>query len=208
MLSSLATIEGYDSGKHPLVCRYMKGVYNSNPSLPKRSFTWDAEVVVKYLSSLIKKSLLVVSRKLASLLIILCGQRGREILSVMDIRNTTIEENFLIIRKGDRLKITSNKFHVGKITFAVYGNANVRPVKLFKQYIDVTTPLRDSINCLFITTSKPYRPVSTDTLARWIKSVLHDAGIDMTIFSPNNFYINKIGFNKHSSNKSIYRNCT
>ena len=123
-------------------------------------------MVVKYLSSLIKKSLLVVSRKLASLLIILCGQRGREILSVMDIRNTTIEENFLIIRKGDRLKITSSKFHVGKITFALYGNANVRPVKLFKQYIDVTTPLRDSINCLFITTSKPYRPVSTDTLAR------------------------------------------
>ena len=39
MLSSFATIEGYDAGKHTLVCQYMKGVYNSNPSLPKRSFT-------------------------------------------------------------------------------------------------------------------------------------------------------------------------
>ena len=35
MLSSFATIEGCDAGKHTLVCRYMKGVYNSNPSLPK-----------------------------------------------------------------------------------------------------------------------------------------------------------------------------
>ena len=184
MLSSFATFEGYDAGKHPLVCRYMKGVYNSNPSLPKQSFTWDAGAVVRYLSSVTPKSLLDISRKLASLLAILCGQCGREILSVMDIRNTTIEENFLIIRIGDQLKTSDIKLHVREIKFPVYKNANVCPVKLFKQYIDVTKSLRGSTTCLFITTSKPYRPASKDTLARWIKSVLHDAGIDMTIFTP------------------------
>ena len=120
MLSSFATIEGYDAGKHPLVSRYMKGVYNSNPSLPKQSFTWDAGAVVKYLSSIIPKSLLDISGKLAALLPILCGQRGREILSVMDIRNTTNEENFLIIRVSDKLKTTSIKFHVGEIKLPVY----------------------------------------------------------------------------------------
>ena len=119
MLSSFATIEGYDAGKHPLICRYMKGVYNSYPSLPKRSFTWDAGAVVKYLSSINPKSFLDISRKLASLLAILCGQCGRKI-SVMDIRNTTIEENFLIIRIGDKLKTTSIKFHVGEIKFPVH----------------------------------------------------------------------------------------
>ena len=182
MLSSFATIEGYDAGKHPLVCRYMKSLYNSNPSLPKRSFTWDAGAVLRYLSSVTPKSLLDISRKLASLLAILCGQREREMLSVMDIRNTTTEENFLIIRIGDQLKTTGIKFHVGEIKFPVYENANVCPVKLFKQYIDVS--LMGSTTCLFITTSKPYRPASKDTLTRWIKSVLHDAGIDMTIFTP------------------------
>ena len=88
MLSSFATIERYDAVKHSLLCRYMKGVYDSNPSLSERLFTWDAGVVVKYLSSIIPKSLLDISRKLASLLEILCGQRGREILSVLNIRNT------------------------------------------------------------------------------------------------------------------------
>ena len=58
MLSPFATIEEYDARKNPLVCRYMKGVYNRNLSLPKRSFTWDAEAVIKYLSSVIPKSLL------------------------------------------------------------------------------------------------------------------------------------------------------
>ena len=56
--------------------------------------------------------------------------------------------------------------------------------KLSKQYIDVTKSLRGSITCLFITTSKPYRPASKETIARWIKSVLHDAGTDMTVFTP------------------------
>ena len=79
MLSSFAKIEGYDASKHHLVCQHMKCVYNSNPSLPKRSFTWDE------CNSVIPRSLLDISRKLASLLAIFFSQRGREILSVMDI---------------------------------------------------------------------------------------------------------------------------
>ena len=101
----------------------------------------------------------------------------------MDIQNTTIEETFLIIRVGDKLKTTSIKFHVEKIKFPVYENANVCPVKLFKQYIDPAKSLWGRVTCLFIITSKPYRPASKDTLARWTKSVLQDAGIDMTIFT-------------------------
>ena len=60
--------QGYDAGKHPLVYRYMKVVSNSNPSLTKRSFTWDAGAVAKYLSSIVLKSLHDISRKLVSLL--------------------------------------------------------------------------------------------------------------------------------------------
>ena len=84
----------------------------------------------------------------------------------MDIGSTTIEENFLIIRIGDQLKTTSIKFHLGEIKFRVYENANVCPVKLFKQYIDITKSLRGSITCLFITISKTYRPASKNALAR------------------------------------------
>ena len=102
----------------------------------------------------------------------------------MDIRNTTIEEHFLIIRIGNKLKTTSIKFHVRQIKFPIYENANVCPVKLFKQHIDVTKQIRGSITCLFITTSKPYGPASKDIFARWIRLVLHDTGIDMTIFTP------------------------
>ena len=83
MLSPFATIERYDAVNDIAIAYtfhiprgvpwYVKGVYNSNPSLPKRSFTWDEGAVVKYLSFMIPKSLLDISRKLASLLAIVCG---------------------------------------------------------------------------------------------------------------------------------------
>ena len=130
------------------------------------SRSWDAGTVVKYLRSVIPKSLFDISYNLASLLSILCAQRGREILSVMNIWNTTIEENFLDIQIGDKLKATNIKIHVRETKFSVYENENVFPVKLFTQCIDVTKSHRGSITCLFITTSKPYRPASKDTLAR------------------------------------------
>ena len=73
--------------------------------------------------------MLDISRKLASLLAILSGHQGKGILSVIlsDIRNNTIEENFQTIRIGDKLKTICIKFK-----FAIYENANVCPMKLFK----------------------------------------------------------------------------
>ena len=40
-LSAFITAEGNKAGKHPLICQYMKGLYNITPSLLKYSFTWD-----------------------------------------------------------------------------------------------------------------------------------------------------------------------
>ena len=62
----------------------MKGLYNINPSLPKYRFTWDVGIVVKYLSGIPNNLRQGLSGKLAALLAILCRQRAREILAVMD----------------------------------------------------------------------------------------------------------------------------
>ena len=81
------TIEGIEAGKHPLICRYMKGLYNTNPSLPKYSFTWDVGIVMTCLSGMPNNLKQGLSGKLAILFAILCGQTSKEILAVMDLRN-------------------------------------------------------------------------------------------------------------------------
>ena len=65
MLSSFVEIDGIEVGKHPVICRYMKGAYNLNPSLQKRNFIWHVEAVVKYLTNASSEKLYDVSKKLA-----------------------------------------------------------------------------------------------------------------------------------------------
>ena len=48
-LSSSITIKGYlKLSNHPLISRYLKGIYNRNPPLPKYVDIWDLTLLLKY----------------------------------------------------------------------------------------------------------------------------------------------------------------
>ena len=66
-LPTFITIDNYTVGMHPLVCRYLKGVFNEFPVLPKYSFTWDVGVVLKYISSMNTENVQHLSQKLANI---------------------------------------------------------------------------------------------------------------------------------------------
>ena len=184
-LSTFITIDNHTVGMHPLVCRYLKGVFNEFPVLSKHSFTWDIGVVLKYISSLNTENVQHLSQKLATLLAVLCGQYAREVLSLMGIKNITMEQTCLIIRIGDLLKISNPKFHNGELKFPKYiDNTNICPVATLKQYLHMTSKNRGEIKSLFITKVRPFKPASKDTIAKWIRETLSNAGIDTSIFSP------------------------
>ena len=60
---------------------------------------------------------------------------------------------------------------------------NLCPVEHLKQYLDKTSTIRGLHTQLQLSYQKPHRPVSTDTIARWIKVVLTEACINTTVFS-------------------------
>ena len=103
------------------------------------------------------------SGKLATLLTILCGQRAREILVVMDLRNICFEKDVLIIRIGDLLKTSTQRFHLGEIKFPSYHDKTIYPMEVLKCSVDLTKDIRGDLTGLFITTTKPYRKDSKDT---------------------------------------------
>ena len=74
-LSISISLEGLEAGKHLLVCRYMKRLHNTKPSLPKYSFAWDVRIVIKYLSRISNNF----NKRLSAstLLAVLSGQRAR-----------------------------------------------------------------------------------------------------------------------------------
>ena len=49
-------------------------------------------------------------------------------------------------------------------------------------YLRATKPLWGNASQLFISFIKPHHPVTSSTVARWLKEVIHNAGIDASIF--------------------------
>lgn len=63
---------------------------------------------------------------------------------------------------------------------------SVCPKSHVQAYISRTTALRQQdsgfVSKLFLSYCKPHKPVCSSTIARWIKCVLSNAGIDVSIF--------------------------
>ena len=81
-------IEGTPIGKHPLVTRPLKGIYNSRPPQPRYSATWDVDVVIRYLKTMGENdtlSLKQLSQKLALLMALVDASRISE-LQALDLR--------------------------------------------------------------------------------------------------------------------------
>ena len=111
------------------------------------------------------------SKELVTLIAILYGQRPKEMLGLIDLRNLSFEENFLVIRTGDteheirNSTLTRLNFHsIEKVIKFVSSHV--------KEYLKLPANLTGNITRLFITTTKSYKIASQDTLARWTKTTL------------------------------------
>ncbi|XP_061187368.1 uncharacterized protein LOC133195519 [Saccostrea echinata] len=187
-LSSFLQLENcVNIGSHPLIRRFMGGVFVLRPALPRYNVTWDVNIVLKYLKSLSpfsSLSLLQLSQKLVMLLALLSGQRGQT-LHLIDIRNVHFQESGVKIVIGDLLKTSNTKRHLGEIELTSYEvDKDLCVVNTLTNYLQNTETLRGAVTRLFITSQRLHKSVSRDTIGRWLKSVLKMAGIDISIFKP------------------------
>jgi len=76
-LSSVISLsDGTIFGKHPLVKRLLKGVFEKKPALPRYSSIWDVNIVFDYLKQLPEDiQLKDLTLKLTMLLALLTGER-------------------------------------------------------------------------------------------------------------------------------------
>ena len=82
-------------GSHPLVTRFMRGVYNIRPQLPRYTQTWDVGILLRYLSNMEPLSsipLKLSTYKLACLCALTTGQRAQS-LAMLDLTNTMVLNN-------------------------------------------------------------------------------------------------------------------
>lgn len=186
-LSTIATVNLVPAGQHPLVKRFMKAVYNLRPVFPKTTVTWDVDVVLRYLKTLFpirKLPLRKLSQKLTMLLLLLSGQRGQSI-HCLDITNMTLTSTTLSFRIASITKTSRPNRHKLELKFKAYApDRRICVINTLNAYLNLTATLRGAECKLFITCKPPHRAASRDTLRRWTKEVMTDAGIDMNIFTP------------------------
>ena len=174
-LSNLITLEnGMKFGEHPLVTRYMKGIFEIRPALPKYSEIWDVTVVLNYLKTFVMVTALPLKELTLKLTMLLClttEQRGQTIHK-MEVSG--------IQALPDRYRIK----HLAPIDLLAFPEEErLCVVKTLKEYLQRTYQHRDKHSQLLLSYIQPFKPVSKETIARWAKVVLKSAGIDVTKYS-------------------------
>ena len=127
-------VNNIDIGNNHLIKKFMKGVFNRKPCLPRLSSTWAVSDVLKYLKTLSPVedlSLKLLSYKLVVLLALTTGQRIQTIHSV-DLRNVVISDDSIKIRFGDLLKQTRVGNHLAELYIEAFpSDEDVCVVKTF-----------------------------------------------------------------------------
>ena len=93
-LSSMISINQKPVRSHPVVIHFLKGVFNTRPTLPKTNITWDPRVVLDYLKTIAPAKQLSLKRltlKMVTLLWLVTGQTGQSI-QLIDFANLTVGE--------------------------------------------------------------------------------------------------------------------
>ena len=171
-------------GHLPIIRRFMKGIFERRPSFPKHSHIWDIKVVLDYFRNQTlpsELSLTDLSQKLAFLLCLLSGQRCQTI-QLLSIDSVQISDEEYIFHVTQKVKQTRVGFHIEPLQFIRYPlDQKICIVSHLDEYVERTRSIRKS-NQLLVSFLRPHDPVSTDTIARWVKNILSSAGIDIAKF--------------------------
>lgn len=182
-ISSFVILRNTDHsvGNHPTISRFMRGVFNMRPALPRYVNTWDVSVVISYLKSQSpteKLSFKQLTMKLVMLMALLSGQRAQSI-QLLDISKMSRTADTVTFVVDQIVKQTRPGYHLQPISFKRYAqDTDLCVVRTLDVYLEQSSVHRGDLCKLFISFQKPYNAVTSETISRWLKSVLASAGID------------------------------
>lgn len=171
-----------------VIVRFMKGLYNKLLPKPRyTNFIWDVSVVLNYLSTLFplhQLSLKLLTLKLTALIALASAPRAQTIISLsldcMSVSSSKIQFMFKNLLKTSQ---------PGKSSYTLslphYEDEKVCVMHTLLFYVEKTKTLRESQQLLISYCT--YKPVTSSTVARWLKEVLMNSGIDVGQFKAHSF---------------------
>lgn len=186
----LPNVEGSPLGSHPLVVRFLKAIGKLKPPTRRYNTIWDAGKVLDLFlewpnnSNLSLKQL---TMKTCGLLAILSGQRVQT-LSRISLSDIKIGENLVEIFVKETIKTSRPGTVQPNIVLPAFTlDDRLCPVKALIEYIEKTQHLRQNIEQLWISYDRPFCSVKTQTISRWLKTLLKESGVDVSIYKSHSF---------------------
>ena len=183
--SAIVLILDLDTSDKEIIRKFMKGTFNMKPPKPKYKQIWDVSIVLDYIETLGNNediSLKMLTYKCTMLIALTSGQRVQT-LAALRISDMSISFKGVqfIIQKF--LKTTSPFNNKSSINLPFFEeNHSLCVVKCLHTYLNRTEPLRQS-DSLLISFISPHKPVSSETISRWLKEMLKAAGVDTAVYS-------------------------
>lgn len=184
--SALSLIMGPRISSDDRLKRFLKGVFRLKPPAPKYNVTWNPGTVLDYLASKFPNenlSLDMLTKKLVTILALTSGHRVQT-LSLIKIKNIIFTSDGVQIKIPDIIKTSKKNSLQPMLYLKTYTNKiEICPVHTVKTYLNVTKDIRRNIENLILTFKRPYHNATSQSISRWIKMTLTEAGIDTSVFT-------------------------
>jgi len=186
--AALPPLRAQTIGSHPHVVRFMKGIFELRMPKPRYEKIWDVSILLKYFQNKKENSQLSLpdlTRKLCALMLLASAQRVQTI-HLIRVDCIEIQDNECNILIVDPLKQTKPGTKKTVLKFERYPeNTKLCVISALEEYLKRTESKRCKTDKLLLCYARPYGPASKDTVARWLKTVLEEAGINN--FAPHSF---------------------
>lgn len=188
-LSSLGiSLESYTAGTHPLIVRFLRGVYNIRPPKPRYAKIWDVNKVLLYLRKLSPVKTLSMKDLTLKLVMLMALTNAARIhtINMLTVSNLQKLKSEFVFEIDGLVKQSRPGAAFPTLSFKAYPpDRRLCIFFVIKEYLNRTKLIRSRGETkLLISYVKPHKRVSKDTVARWIKTVMIRAGIDVTVFGP------------------------
>ena len=189
-LSSILSVPHLHTlSSHPLIKRFMKGVFNSKPPTPRNPVIWDAGQLITYIKNMGGNATLSfknLTHKLTALLMLLSAQRVNYVSSfsvkAMDLHQDSCTFYPTKLLKQSRPSYLGNPVHYRSYPH----DSTICVIATLQEYLDRRKHLTTA-DQLLVTYVKPHKPAHRDTIARWLKNMLHWAGINCEQFKAHSY---------------------
>ena len=178
--------DGVPVGQHPIITRLIKGIFNVRPPIPRYSNTWDVQLVLNFLQTQGESETLPLKTlMLKNVFLVAITRPSRSAdLSQLDTSRMRSGVNSMSFIPSTLAKQSRQGKPIESFFFPSFPqNPILCPVRTLSVYLDKTNQVRGSETKLFLSFIKPHKAVTSSTIARWLRTILEQAGINTEIFS-------------------------